>query len=92
MFSDQMSPHFSFFLGKMDVQVQRTASVMVWGCISAHGMGDPHICEGTIDAEAYVGILEYAAVKMITFPSNSMSVSAGQCQASFFTSYNSVAS
>ena len=31
---------------------------MVWGCISAHGMGDLHICEGTIDAEAYVGILE----------------------------------
>ena len=23
---------------------------MVWGCISAHGMGDLHICEGTIDA------------------------------------------
>ena len=31
---------------------------MVWGCISTHGMGDLHICEGTIDAEAYVGILE----------------------------------
>ena len=34
--------------------VQKPASVMVWGCISAHGMGDPHICEGTIDAEAHV--------------------------------------
>ena len=32
--------------------------VMVWGCISAHGMGDMHICEGTHDAQAYVGILE----------------------------------
>ena len=31
---------------------------MVLGCISVHGMGDLHICEGTIDAEAYVGILE----------------------------------
>ena len=31
---------------------------MVWGCISAHAMGDLHICDGTIDAEAYVGILE----------------------------------
>ena len=39
-------------------KVQKPASVMVWGCISAHGMGDLHICEGTIDAEAYVGILE----------------------------------
>ena len=31
---------------------------MVWGCISAHGMGDLHICEGTINAKAQVGILE----------------------------------
>ena len=30
---------------------------MVWGCISTHSMGDLHIYEGTIDAEAYVGIL-----------------------------------
>ena len=32
--------------------------LMVWGCDSAHDMGDLHICEGTIDADAYVGILE----------------------------------
>ena len=38
-------------------KVQKPASMMVWGCISAHGMGDLHISEGTIDAEAYVGIL-----------------------------------
>ena len=37
---------------------KKTASVMAWGGISAYGMGDLHICEGTIDAEAYVGILE----------------------------------
>ena len=30
-------------------KVQKPASVMVWGCISAHSMGDLHICEGTID-------------------------------------------
>ena len=35
---------------------------MVWGCISAHGIRDLYICEGTIDAEAYVGILERHAV------------------------------
>ena len=37
----------------------------------------------------------YAAVKMVTFPSNSLSISAGQCQASSCTiavSYNSLAS
>ena len=39
-------------------KVQIPASVMVWGCISDHAMGDLHICEGTIDAETYVGILE----------------------------------
>ena len=39
-------------------KVQKPAFVMVWGCITAHGMGDLHICEGTIHAEAYVGILE----------------------------------
>ena len=80
-----MSPHFSLFLGKTDVRftfpcyqwkVQKRASVIVPGCISAHGM-----CEGTIDAEAYVGILEtYAAIKTTTFPWD-MSISAGQCQA-----------
>ena len=63
----------------------------VCGCISAHGMGDLHICEGTIDAEDYVGILD-AAVKTMTFSRNSMSISAGQCQASFCTSKNPVAS
>ena len=39
-------------------KVQKPAPVMVWGCISAQDMGDLHICEGTIDAEAYVRILE----------------------------------
>ena len=38
--------------------MQNPASVMIWGCFSAHGMGDLHICESTIDVEAYVGILE----------------------------------
>ena len=31
---------------------------MVWGCISAQGMGNLHICEGTINAEKYIQILE----------------------------------
>ena len=33
---------------------QKPASVMVWGCISAHDKVDLHICEGTIDAEQYI--------------------------------------
>ena len=32
--------------------------MMVWGCISAHGMGDLHICEGTINAEQYMQVSE----------------------------------
>ena len=39
-------------------KVQNPASMMIWGCMSAHGMGDLHISEGTIDAATYVGILE----------------------------------
>ena len=39
-------------------KVQKPAYVMVCRSISAHGMIDLHICDGTIDAEAYVGILE----------------------------------
>ena len=42
-------------------KVQKPATVMVF--ISVHGMGDLHICEGTIDAEAYVGILERRITK-----------------------------
>ncbi len=39
-------------------KVQKPASVMVWGCVSAHGMGNLHICEGTINAERYIQVLE----------------------------------
>lgn len=42
--------------------VQKPASVMVWGCISGQGMGALHICNGTVNAEAYVQILEQAMV------------------------------
>uniref|UniRef100_A0AAR2IMB0 Tc1-like transposase DDE domain-containing protein n=1 Tax=Pygocentrus nattereri TaxID=42514 RepID=A0AAR2IMB0_PYGNA len=38
--------------------VQKPASLMVWGCVSAHGMGNLHICEGTINAERYIQVLE----------------------------------
>ncbi len=30
---------------------------MVYGCISANGMVDLHMCEGTIDMEAYIGFV-----------------------------------
>uniref|UniRef100_A0AAR2J4N9 Tc1-like transposase DDE domain-containing protein n=1 Tax=Pygocentrus nattereri TaxID=42514 RepID=A0AAR2J4N9_PYGNA len=39
-------------------KVQKPASLMVWGYVSAHGMGNLHICEGTINAERYIQVLE----------------------------------
>ncbi len=38
--------------------VQKPASLMVWGCISAYGLGSLHVLEGTINAERYIKILE----------------------------------
>ncbi len=40
-------------------QVQKPGSVMVWGCVSALGKGNLHFCDGTINAEKYIEILEY---------------------------------
>ncbi len=37
---------------------QKPASLMVWGCISAYGMGSLHVLEGTMDAERYIKVLE----------------------------------
>ena len=39
-------------------QVQQAGSVMVWGCVSALGKGNLHFCDGTINAEKYIEILE----------------------------------
>jgi len=33
-------------------------SLMVWGCISAYGMGSLHVLEGTSNAERYIKFLE----------------------------------
>ncbi len=38
--------------------VQKPASLMVWGCISANGIGSLHVLEGTMNAERYIKILE----------------------------------
>ncbi len=31
---------------------------MVWGCISAYGMGSLHVLEGTMNAERYIKVLD----------------------------------
>ncbi len=38
--------------------VQKPASLMAWGCISAYGMGSLHVLEGTMNAERYIKVLE----------------------------------
>ncbi len=38
--------------------VLKPASLMVWGCMSACGMGSLHIWKGTINAERYIQVLE----------------------------------
>ncbi len=38
--------------------VQKPASLMVWGCISAYGMCSLHVLEGTMNAERYIKVLE----------------------------------
>ncbi len=38
--------------------VQKPASLMVWGCIHAYGMGSLHVLEGTMNAERYIKVLE----------------------------------
>ncbi len=38
--------------------VQKPASLMVWGCISACSMGSLHVLEGTMNAERYIKVLE----------------------------------
>jgi biotin operon repressor len=38
--------------------VQKPASVMVWGCMSATGVGRLHFCKGTVNAVEYIRILE----------------------------------
>ncbi len=38
--------------------VQKPASLMVWGCINAYGMGSLHVMEGTMNAERYIKVLE----------------------------------
>ncbi len=37
--------------------VQKPAPLMVWGCISAFGMGSLHVLGGTMNAERYIKVL-----------------------------------
>ncbi len=56
--------------------VQKPASLMVWGCISAYGLGSLPVLEGTMNAERYIKVLEQHMLP----PPQTMCISAGQLQ------------
>ncbi len=66
VFYGQISPNLTFLLEITDAvlsvyyqcSVQNPASLMVWGYISAYGMGSLHVLEGTMNAERYIKVLE----------------------------------
>ncbi len=73
MFHGQASPNLTFLLKSWTPcppgqrggrpacyqhSVQKSASLMVWGCISAYGMNSLHDLEGTMNAERYIKFLE----------------------------------
>lgn len=39
-------------------RVQKPQSVCVWGCIASGGVGPLSVCNGTVDAQSYVNILQ----------------------------------
>ncbi len=57
---------------------------MVWGCISAYGMGSLHVLEGTMNAERYIKVLEQHMLPSTTSISGkAMCISAGQCKTTY---------
>lgn len=45
--------------------VKFPASIMVWGCISAKGVGQLHFIDGMVNAEKYINILEESLLPSI---------------------------
>ncbi len=71
--------------------VQKPASLIVWGCISAYGMGSLHVLEGTMNAESYIKVLEQH-MQMTSISEKALCISAGQCKTTYCSFYNSMAS
>ncbi len=65
---------------------QKPASLMVWGCISAYGMGSLHVLEGTMNDKRYIKVLEQHML-----PSR-WRISAGQYKTTHCSYYISMAS
>ncbi len=63
------------------------------GCISAYGMGNLHVLEGTMNAGRCIKVLEQHALLQTTSVSGkALCISAGQCKTTYCSYYNSMAS
>ncbi len=65
----------------------KAASLMVWGCICAYGMGSLHVWEGTMNAGKV-----YKGFRVTYAPLQTTCISAGQCKTTYCSYYNSMAS
>ncbi len=67
--------------------VQKPASLMVWGCISAYGMGRHYECW-----KVYKGFrARYAPLQTTSISGKTLCISVGQCKAPYCSYYNSMA-
>ncbi len=100
----QMSPHFSLFPGKMDFEfsVPKTKGTIQTFIsnrsksqrLSWYGVQQRHMCEGTIDVESYIGIIQryIYCLQEDVFNGKFMVIRSRQCQLSLCMCYNSVVS
>ncbi len=72
--------------------VQKPASLMVWGRISAYGMGSLYVLEGTMKAERHIKVLEQHMLPSRRRLFQALCISAGQCKTTYCSYYNSMAS
>ncbi len=74
--------------------VQKSAFLMVWGCICANGMGSLHVLEGTMNAERYIKVLEQhmRPSRWRLFQGRPCVLSTGQCKTTYCSYYNTMAS
>ncbi len=79
----------------LSASVQKPASLMAWGGISAYGMGSLHVLEGTVNAERYIKVLEQHMLpppQTTSISGKALCISAGQCKTTYCSYYNSMAS
>lgn len=88
-----MSQFLKFFLEIIDTMSSRLreerthppTSQHPW-CICAHGMGNLHICEGSINVEWYIQVLEqHILPSRQRLFQTTLLISARQCQTTFYT-------